>query len=139
MPSLALRAIGERVVIRKELSLVISSLVVETLPGRADGISRALERISGVEVHEVQGCKLVVTIEADSTEASHATASSFAAVEGVASVSLVYVNFEDETLGAGAAGVGAAGAAGASAAGAVGAGAGAADVGAGAGVGSPCV
>lgn len=107
--------------------MVISSLVVEALPGRADGVSRALERIAGVEVHEVQGCKLVVTIEADSTEASHATASSFAAVEGVASVSLVYVNFEDETLGT-SAGVQASASAGV-------------DDGAGAGVGAgaPCV
>ncbi len=80
--------------------MVISSLVVETLPEHTDAAAEALVRIEGVEVHEAQGCKLVVTIEADSSAASHAVASSFVGVEGVANVNLVYVNFEDETLGA---------------------------------------
>ncbi|WP_165056604.1 MULTISPECIES: chaperone NapD [unclassified Adlercreutzia] len=80
--------------------MVISSLVVETLPERTDAVARALEHVEGVEVHEAQGCKLVVTVEADSSRASHAVASSFIGIEGVTNVNLVYVNFEDETLGA---------------------------------------
>ncbi|NPD30396.1 chaperone NapD [Eggerthellaceae bacterium zg-1084] len=80
--------------------MVISSLVVETLPEHTDAVARELTRIEGVEVHETQGCKLVVTVEASSSRASHAVASSFVGVEGVTNVNLVYVNFEDETLGA---------------------------------------
>jgi len=81
--------------------MVISSLVVETMPERTEAVAAALAAISGVEVHETNGYKLVVTIEADSTDDSHATASSFIDVEGVIGINLIYVNFEDETLGDG--------------------------------------
>ena len=80
--------------------MVISSLVVETLPEHTESASEKLATISGVEVHEINDYKLVVTIEADSTDASHAIASSFIQVEGVIGVNLIYANFEDETLGA---------------------------------------
>ncbi len=77
-------------------SVVISSLVVETAPGCAEAAAEALAALPGVEVHEHQGHKLVVTIEAATVEASHGRASSFIQVEGVTGVSLVYCNFEDE-------------------------------------------
>lgn len=76
--------------------MAISSLVVDTLPERTLGIKAELEAIEGVEVHEVQGTKLVVTIEAASVDASHAIASSFAGMAGVMSVGLVFVSVEDE-------------------------------------------
>ncbi len=76
--------------------VVISSLVVETAPGCAEAAAEALAALSGVEVHERQGHKLVVTIEAPSVQASHERASSFIQVEGVTGVNLVYCNFEDE-------------------------------------------
>ncbi len=79
--------------------VVISSLVVETEPERTDDVAEALAAIDGVEVHEVQGYKIVVTIEAESSGASHAVASSFIGIPGVTNINLVYVNFEDETLG----------------------------------------
>lgn len=79
--------------------MVISSLVVETVPGKEDAVAQALSAMEGVEVHEANGYKLVVTIEAPSTAASHGTASSFLSVDGVMNVSLVYANFEDENLG----------------------------------------
>lgn len=82
-------------------TVVISSLVVETVPECTDEVVRALEEIDGVEVHEVQGYKVVVTIEAPSSAASHAVASSFVGIKGVTNINLVYVNFEDETLGKG--------------------------------------
>ena len=55
--------------------------------------------MEGVEVHEVNGYKIVVTIEASSTGASHELSSRFIQIPGVLNVNLVYVNFEDETLG----------------------------------------
>lgn len=76
--------------------VVISSLVVETVPGCAEAAAKALAALPGVEVHERQGHKLVVTIEAPSVQASHERASSFIQVEGVTGVNLVYCNFEDE-------------------------------------------
>lgn len=76
--------------------VVISSLVVETAPGCAEAAAEALAVLPGVEVHERQGHKLVVTIEAPSVQASHERASSFIQVEGVTGVNLVYCNFEDE-------------------------------------------
>lgn len=74
-------------------------MVVETVPERTAAAAEELARAAGVEVHEVSGYKIVVTIEADSVEASHAVASSFIQIEGVTNVNLVYVNFEEETLG----------------------------------------
>ena len=79
--------------------MVISSLVVETLPEHTESASAQLALIPGVEVHEINDYKLVVTIEAESSDASHAIASSFIQVEGVIGVNLIYANFEDETLG----------------------------------------
>ena len=76
--------------------MVISSLVVDTLPDNTQQVSDALVDIQGVEVHEVQGRKLVVTIEAETLDESHKIASSFQKIEGVATVNLVYANFEDD-------------------------------------------
>lgn len=76
--------------------VVISSLVVETMPEKTAVVAKRLSAREGVEVHETQGHKLVVTIEAVSTAASHDIASQFAAVPGVTGVNLVYCNFEDE-------------------------------------------
>lgn len=76
--------------------VVISSLVVETAAGTADAVADALANLAGVEVHERQGHKLVVTIEAPTVAASHARASEFLQVAGVTGINLVYCNFEDE-------------------------------------------
>ena len=63
--------------------MVISSLVVETMPDRT-------------EVHETNGHKIVVTIEADTVDDSHDIASGFIGIEGVTGINLVYANFEDD-------------------------------------------
>ena len=76
--------------------MVISSLVVETLPESTEAAAQELSAIEGVEVHETNGCKIVVTIEAETVDASHSTASSFVNICGVTGVNLVYANFEDD-------------------------------------------
>ena len=55
--------------------VVISSLVVEARPESVDAVARALAALEGVEVHEVNGYKTVVPIEASSTGASPVSAS----------------------------------------------------------------
>lgn len=74
--------------------MAISSLVVETMPECTVDVKIALEAMEGVEVHEIQGHKLVVTIEAEDADASHAVASSFVGVPGVTGVNLVYLNID---------------------------------------------
>ena len=76
--------------------MVISSLVVETAPDYTETIAELLPGFAGVEVHERQGYKLVVTIEAETVDESHDTANEIALIEGVLNVSLVYLNFEDD-------------------------------------------
>lgn len=76
--------------------VVISSLVVEARPESVDAVARALAAMEGVEVHEVNGYKIVVTIEAETVDASHAVASGFIGIEGVTGINLVYANFEDD-------------------------------------------
>ena len=76
--------------------MVISSLVVETVSGKADSVAEVLGRTPGVEVHNNDGNKIVVTIECDTVDESKAVADSFIVVDGVTSVNLIYVNFEDD-------------------------------------------
>lgn len=75
---------------------VISSLVVETAPEYTESVAEQLRSIEGVEVHGVEGYKIVITIEADTVDESHAIASGMIAIAGVLGVNLVYVNFEDD-------------------------------------------
>ena len=76
--------------------MVISSLVVETLRDRTQSAAEHLAAMDGVEVHEINDFKIVVTIEAPSVDSSYERASSFIEVEGVTGVHLIYCNFEDE-------------------------------------------
>ena len=80
----------------KEPIMVISSLVVETSPERTDDVALELAQREGVEVHETNGYKIVVTIEAETVDDSHDVASGFIGIEGVTGVNLVYANFEDD-------------------------------------------
>lgn len=82
-----------------EESVVISSLVVEVERDEVDNAVEALNALEGVEVHEVNDYKIVVTIEASSTQQSHSISSRFVEIPGVLNINLIYVNFEDETLG----------------------------------------
>lgn len=76
--------------------MVISSLVVETAPQHTAQAAEALAHIDGVEVHEINDYKVVVTVEADTLDDSHDIASTFIGIEGVTGVNLVYANFEDD-------------------------------------------
>ena len=76
--------------------MVISSLVIETVPERTVDAARELDRREGVEVHETNGYKIVITIEAETVNDSHAVASSLLGIEGVTGINLVYANFEDD-------------------------------------------
>ena len=76
--------------------MVISSLVVETLRDRTQSAAEQLAAMDGVEVHEINDFKIVVTIEAPSVDSSYERASSFITIEGVTGVHLVYCNFEEE-------------------------------------------
>ena len=76
--------------------MVISSLVVETAPAYTDAVARELPQRAGVEVHEVNGYKIVITIEADTVDESHDITDAIALMTGVLNVNLVYLNFEDD-------------------------------------------
>lgn len=76
--------------------MVISSLVVDAVPSTEDAIAQSLAAIDGVEVHNREENRLVVTIEAETVDASHAVASSFIEIDGVMNINLVYANFEDD-------------------------------------------
>ena len=76
--------------------MVISSLVVETAPDYTEAVSKTRVGYTGVEVHEINGYKIVITIEAETVDASHDLASEIALLTGVLNVQLVYLNFEDD-------------------------------------------
>ena len=76
--------------------MVISSLVIETNPQLTEQVAQSLVEIPGVEVHETVEYKLVVTIEAETTDQSQQIATDFMEIPGVITVGLVYCNFEDD-------------------------------------------
>lgn len=76
--------------------MVISSLVVETLPGATERVASALARVEGVEVVQTLGRKVVVVVEAPTLTDSHRVASGFVGVDGVLNIGLAYANFEDD-------------------------------------------
>lgn len=76
--------------------MIISSLLVEAAPSRTEEVEENLKQVSNVEVHGVQDNQVIVTIEADTVEESHAIASDFIKIEGVNNVNLIYANFEDD-------------------------------------------
>ena len=76
--------------------MVISSLVVETAPAYTQALANELPELAGVEVHGIEGHKIVVTIEAESVDGSHAVANAISERTGVINVNLIYLNFEDD-------------------------------------------
>ena len=76
--------------------MVISSLVVETASDYTEAVAARLPRFGGVEVHGIEGYKIVITIEAPTVDESHDIADELALLEGVLNVNLVYLNFEDD-------------------------------------------
>ena len=77
-------------------AVVISSLVVETAPEHTDAIAARLPEMDGVEVHGIEGYKIVITIEAETVDESHDIANRIPFIEGVIMVNLIYLNFEDD-------------------------------------------
>ncbi len=77
-------------------SVVISSLVVNTVSDFTIEVAHALSAMQGVEVHEVVESKLVVTLESETVDSSADVAAQFQEIPGVLSVNLIYVNFEDD-------------------------------------------
>ena len=76
--------------------MVISSLVVDTVSEYTQSVAQNLPELPGVEVHEINGTKLVVTIEAETVDESHDISVKFMDYTGVINVGLVYCNFEDD-------------------------------------------
>lgn len=79
--------------------MVISSLVVECLPDKTASVADELRlrAATGIEVHDViDGCRIVITVEAPTTAAAYAATADFVNIPGVVNTNLVYNNFEDE-------------------------------------------
>lgn len=76
--------------------MVISGLVVDTFADDTDDVVAFLGAREGVEVHEVVGTKVVVTLESETVDSSAAAAEAFQEISGVLSVGLAYVNFEED-------------------------------------------
>ena len=70
--------------------------MVETVPDCTQGVAAQLAGIEGVEVHGIDGYKIVITIEAETVDASHDIANGIVPLKGVIGVNLIYLNFEDD-------------------------------------------
>ena len=76
--------------------MVISGLYIVTINGKAELAANEINKLPGVEVHHVEGNKIVLAIETVTLEESYKLADSFKKVDGVLAICLVYSNFEDE-------------------------------------------
>lgn len=50
----------------------------------------------GIEVHGIDGYKIIITIEAPTVDESHDIANAIVPIVGVIGVDLIYLNFEDD-------------------------------------------
>ena len=66
------------------------------MPDSTDAVASALPGIDGVEVHGIEGAKVVITIEAATVDDSYDRSVEIQSMDGVVNVALVYVNFEDD-------------------------------------------
>ena len=76
--------------------MVISSLVIETTLDYTQQVADELASRQGIEVHGIDGYKIIITIEAPTVDESHAIANAIVPVVGVIGVDLIYLNFEDD-------------------------------------------
>jgi nitrate reductase NapD len=76
--------------------MVVSSLVVRTLPEQANTIRKKLGAIDGVEVNDIiDGYKIIVVMEADRVEDEITISKQISQMDGVLAVNLAYHHFED--------------------------------------------
>jgi nitrate reductase NapD len=78
--------------------MVISSYIIESLPGCLAKVKDALEAMPGVELHGADNYRLVITIEQPTVEDTFEQAKSISGISGVAAANLVYHNFAQEEL-----------------------------------------
>lgn len=77
--------------------MVISGLILETVPGKALLAVKELQEKDGVEVHHIEeDYKIIITLETDTANQSYKIAETFKEIEGVLTTCLVYSNFEDD-------------------------------------------
>ena len=76
--------------------MVISSIVVETVQDKVKQVAEKLGECEGVEVHHVEGYKIIITVEAETLDASYDLTKDFIQITGVLAVNLIYCNFEDD-------------------------------------------
>lgn len=77
----------------------ISGVLVRSFPSDIEAVSRALSRLTGVEVHGANDDgRMVVTIEADTEGQVADLLVQIQGVSGVLSASMIYHQFEDSGL-----------------------------------------
>jgi nitrate reductase NapAB chaperone NapD len=71
--------------------LHVSGLLVAVQPGHLDAVARRLADQPGIDVHvrDLDGSRLVVTLETPTLESQHAAFATLASLPGVAAVDLV--------------------------------------------------
>ena len=76
--------------------MVVSSWVVEATPGKVRSAACEIRNVPGVSVHNYEGYKIIVTIEAESFTKAQRIAMSLLDVNGVFDVNLIYADSEDD-------------------------------------------
>lgn len=77
--------------------MVISSLYIETIKGRAEEVSKKLTAFEGVELHHIEDeFKVIISLESETIDESYKIAESFKDISGILTINLVYSAYDDE-------------------------------------------
>ena len=76
-------------------SYVVSSLVIEAFPEYLEELQTDLIKIDGLEIHEVEDNKIVVSYECESLEQSRTRMEELSRDERIIGLNLVYLNYEE--------------------------------------------
>lgn len=81
--------------------MVVSGLLIITLPEKLGDVKKELSTINGLEIQNIiDDCKIVVVIESEIVEDGIVISREIAKMDGVLSINLAYHHFEDEALDA---------------------------------------
>jgi nitrate reductase NapD len=77
--------------------MVVSGLLINTLPEKLEEVKKQLSTMTGVEINTIiDGYKIVAVVESKTIEEEISISKQIAKMDGVLSISLAYHHFEED-------------------------------------------
>ncbi len=79
--------------------MVVSGLLINTVPEKLEQVKKELGAINGLEIHSIiDDYKIVVVVESETVEDEIAISGKIAKMDGVLGINLAYHHFEDQAM-----------------------------------------